>query len=151
EVARVAELVGPGDVRQAHLGGGSPTFLRPGQLRRLWATLTRPFAVATDAEVAIEIDPRITTREQLEGLLELGFNRIRLGGQDVALGVQKAVNRIQPFELVQQTVAWCRELGFGSVNFDLIYGLPFQTLTSLDATLDRTLALAPDRVAFYRL
>jgi oxygen-independent coproporphyrinogen-3 oxidase len=151
EVARVAELIGPGDVRQIHLGGGSPTFLRPGQLCRLWATLTRPFAVAADAEVAIEVDPRITTREQLEVLRELGFNRISLGVQDFDPGVQKAVNRIQPFELVQQTVAWCRELEFASVNFDLIYGLPFQTLTTMAATLDRTQALAPDRIAFYRL
>ncbi len=151
EVARVAALVGPGDVRQVHLGGGSPTFLTPGQLRRLWTTLTRPFALAPDAEVAVEIDPRITTREQLQVLRELGFNRISLGVQDFDPAVQKAVNRIQPFEVVEQAVAWCRELGFGSVNFDLIYGLPFQTPATMAATLERTLELAPDRIAFYRL
>jgi oxygen-independent coproporphyrinogen-3 oxidase len=151
EAGRLADLVGPGEVHQVHLGGGSPTFLKPAHLERLWHLLVGRFDIQPDAEIAIEIDPRITTRKQLALLRRLGFNRISLGVQDFAPQVQKAVNRIQPVEVVAQSVAWCRELGFASVNFDLIYGLPFQTLGSMNATLDRVLELAPDRIAFYRL
>jgi oxygen-independent coproporphyrinogen-3 oxidase len=151
EARRFADLVGPGQVRQVHLGGGSPTFLTAGQLRWLWGLLARRFTIAADAEIAVEIDPRITTHEQLQTLRELGFNRISLGVQDFAHDVQGAVNRVQPVEVVAQAVAWCRELGFASVNFDLIYGLPFQTLDSMADTLEKTIALGPDRVAFYRL
>jgi oxygen-independent coproporphyrinogen-3 oxidase len=151
EARRFADLVGPGEVRQVHLGGGSPTFLSPAQLARLWAFLARRFTVAAGAEVAVEIDPRITTREQLQTLRGLGFNRVSLGVQDFAPQVQRAVNRVQPLDVVAQAVAWCRELGFASVNFDLIYGLPFQTLDSMADTLEKTIALGPDRIAFYRL
>jgi oxygen-independent coproporphyrinogen-3 oxidase len=150
EAGRFAALLAA-PVHQAHLGGGSPTFLPPEGLRRLWATLAGHFAIAPDAEIAIEIDPRITTPEYLETLRELGFNRISLGVQDFDPRVQKAVNREQPFELVEGVVRRCRQLGFASVNFDLIYALPFQTLESMADTLDKTLALTPDRIAFYRL
>jgi oxygen-independent coproporphyrinogen-3 oxidase len=157
EADRLAAVVGPGEVYQLHLGGGSPTFLHPAQLERLWHILASRFRLACSgpaaegAEVAIEIDPRITSREQLRLLRALGFNRVSLGVQDFDPRVQQAVNRRQSFALVAEVVAWCRELGFASVNFDLIYGLPFQTLASMADTLDQTLALAPDRVAFYRL
>lgn len=151
EAERLGSLVGPGEVCQVHLGGGSPTFLTPGQLRQLWAILTRHFAVMPDAEIAIEVDPRITTHDHLETLRALGFNRVSLGVQDFDPRVQRAVNRIQPFAAVEQVVGWCRALGFASVNFDLIYGLPFQTPQTMADTLDRTLQLQPDRVAFYRL
>lgn len=151
EAERLATLVGPGIAHQIHLGGGSPTFLSAEQLEKLWTILTSRFHIAGNAEVAIEIDPRITTRRQLETLAGLGFNRVSLGIQDFDLRVQQAVNRHQPFELVEQTVALCREIGFASVNFDLIYGLPFQTLATMDETLDKTLRLRPDRIAFYRL
>jgi oxygen-independent coproporphyrinogen III oxidase len=151
EARRFAVLVGPGEVRQVHLGGGSPTFLTSAQLGELWGLLARRFTIAPDAEVAVEIDPRITTREQLQSLRGLGFNRVSLGVQDFAPKVQRAVNRVQPLDVVAQAVAWCRELGFASVNFDLIYGLPFQTLASMADTLEKTIALGPDRIAFYRL
>jgi len=151
ETRRFTDLVGPGEVRQVHLGGGSPTFLTVRQLRWLWGLLWRRFHITADAEIAIEIDPRITTREQLETLRELGFNRVSLGVQDFAPAVQRAVNRSQSVEIVAQIVAWCRELGFRSINFDLIYGLPFQTLDSMADTLEQTIALQPDRIAFYRL
>src|SRR5262249_3430132 len=151
EAERFAGLVGAGEVHQVHLGGGSPTFLMPEQLERLWKILTARFALAPDAEVAVEIDPRVTSREHLQTLRGLGFNRVSLGVQDFAAKVQRAVNRVQPAEQVAQTVAWCRQLGFDSVNFDLIYGLPFQTLDSMAATLEQVVALAPDRIAFYRL
>jgi oxygen-independent coproporphyrinogen-3 oxidase len=150
EAGRFAALL-DAEVQQLHLGGGSPTFLPPEGLRRLWAILAGRFAIAPDAEIAVEIDPRITTREQLETLRSLGFNRASLGVQDFDQQVQKAVNREQPFEVVERVVRWCRQLGFGSVNFDLIYGLPFQTMEGMAQTLEKTLALAPDRIAFYRL
>lgn len=151
ETHRIAEIVGPRQVHQIHLGGGSPTFLRADQLEQLWRTLTGRFTIAADAEVAIEIDPRITNREQLATLRGLGFNRVSLGIQDFSPDVQRAVNRLQPLETVQRVFAWCRELGFESLNFDLIYGLPFQTLESMADTLEKTIALSPDRIAFYRL
>lgn len=138
-------------VQQVHLGGGSPTFLHPTQLERLWTTLTRCFRIESGAEAAIEIDPRITTLEQLQTLRRLGFNRVSLGVQDFAPSVQQAVNRIQPFEMVERVMSWCRELAFDSVNFDLIYGLPYQTLFSMSDTLEQVLRLRPDRIAFYRL
>ena len=150
EAGRFGALLGA-EVRQVHLGGGSPTFLPPEGLRRLWAILAGRFAIAPDAEIAVEIDPRITTREHLETLRELGFNRVSLGVQDFDPRVQKAVNREQSFELVERVVLWCRQFGFASVNFDLIYALPFQTLEGMAETLEKTLALAPDRIAFYRL
>jgi oxygen-independent coproporphyrinogen-3 oxidase len=151
EAGSFADIVGTGEVRQVHLGGGTPTFLRPAQLRQLWASLQRRFRIARDAEIAVEVDPRGTTLEHLQTLRGLGFNRVSLGLQDFAPRVQQAVNRVQPFELVERVVGWCRTLGFASVNFDLIYGLPFQTLDSMADTLEKTLSLSPDRVAFYRL
>jgi oxygen-independent coproporphyrinogen III oxidase len=151
EAERLARALGPGCVHQLHWGGGSPTFLRAPQLERLAGILRSHFDFDPDAESAVEIDPRITTREQLQMLRQLGFNRVSLGIQDFAPRVQKAVNRIQPYETVAQVVAWCRALGFPSINFDLIYGLPFQTLAGMADTLEKTLALKPDRIAFYRL
>jgi oxygen-independent coproporphyrinogen-3 oxidase len=151
EAERIAGVTGKVPLAQIHLGGGSPTFLSAPQLARLWDIVTRRFRLAADAEIAVEIDPRITTSAQLETLRLFGFNRVSLGVQDFDPGVQKAVNRLQPFETVERVVGWCRALGFGSVNFDLIYGLPFQTLATMDRTLDQVLELAPDRIAFYRL
>jgi oxygen-independent coproporphyrinogen-3 oxidase len=151
EVSHFAGALANYEVHQVHLGGGSPTFFGSDQLARLWHLLQSRFTIAPDAEIAVEIDPRITTHDQLHTLRQLGFNRVSLGVQDFAPNVQQAVNRIQPYETVAQAVAWCRELGFGSINFDLIYGLPFQTLASMADTLEKTLALAPDRIAFYRL
>jgi oxygen-independent coproporphyrinogen III oxidase len=138
-------------LQQVHLGGGSPTFFSVPQLTRLWTLLTDVFTVAEGAEIAVEIDPRITTRQQLQALRGFGFNRVSLGIQDFDPGVQEAVNRRQPLEVVRQAIAWCRDLGFESINFDLIYGLPFQTLETMERTLAQTIALAPDRIAFYRL
>lgn len=151
EADRFAEQAGEQEVHQVHLGGGSPTFLTPAQLERLWDILRSRFSIAPTAEVAVEIDPRITTRDHLATLRRLGFNRVSMGIQDFDERVQQAVNRRQSVEMVRQSVAWCRELGFDSVNFDLIYGLPFQTLDGMAETLRQTIELAPDRVAFYRL
>jgi oxygen-independent coproporphyrinogen III oxidase len=151
EAGRFAAVIGSGQVEQVHFGGGSPTFLRPGQLERLWGILTQHFQIAPNAEIAIEVDPRITTLEHLQAVRQLGFNRVSLGVQDFDGKVQQAVNRIQPFEQVERMVGWCRDLGFTSINFDLIYGLPFQTLESMADTIEKSLSLSPDRIAFYRL
>jgi oxygen-independent coproporphyrinogen-3 oxidase len=151
ESARFAELVRQRPVEQLHLGGGSPTFLTVAQLQRFWQILTSHFELSSTAEVAIEIDPRITSREQLEVLRGLGFNRVSLGIQDFDPEVQRVVNRLQPLEMVEQAVDWCRQLGFNSINFDLIYGLPRQTVNSLAQTIRKTISLQPDRIAFYRL
>ena len=151
EVPRCAEALACRDVQQVHFGGGSPTFFRSDQLTRLSQRISRSFAIAPSAEIAVEIDPRITAREQLQTLRGLGFNRVSLGIQDFSTQVQEAVNRRQPYEMVEQVVEWCRELRFDSINFDLIYGLPFQTLDSMADTLEKTISLSPDRIAFYRL
>ena len=150
EAGRLAELL-DAPVHQVHFGGGSPTFLGPEQLERLWQILSARFAIAPAAEVAVEIDPRVTTYAHLTALRGFGCNRVSLGIQDFSDKVQRTVNRLQSLETVQRVVAWCRELGFGSINFDLIYGLPFQTLENMADTLDKTIALSPDRIAFYRL
>lgn len=151
EIGLFADILAPGSVRQLHLGGGSPTFLSAENLHRLMGRMRERFRIEADAEVAVEIDPRITSQEQLQTLRDAGVNRISLGIQDFDPRVQKAVNRLQPHELVERCVAWCRDLKFHSINFDLIYGLPFQTLESMSETIRQTAALAPDRIAFYRL
>ncbi len=150
EVGRLGEILNQ-PVQQVHFGGGSPTFLAPEQLERLGHILSAAFTVTPTAEIAVELDPRITTQSHLMALRGFGCNRVSLGIQDFSDKVQRAVNRIQPVETVQRVVTWCRELGFASINFDLIYGLPFQTLDNMADTLDKTIALSPDRVAFYRL
>jgi oxygen-independent coproporphyrinogen-3 oxidase len=151
EAARVAERLGWNDVRQVHLGGGSPTFLLPRQLTSLRSILQRRFHICRDAEISVELDPRTTRLEHLQLLPDLGFNRVSLGIQDFDPKVQQAIHRVQPFLMVQEFVAACRAMGFRSINFDLIYGLPFQTLETMAETIDRTIELSPDRIAFCRL
>ncbi len=138
-------------IEQVHFGGGTPTFLSPEQLIRLFDALYTHFEISEDAEIAVEIDPRVTTYQHLQALRKAGCNRLSLGVQDFSHEVQKAINRIQPYEMVAETMAQARSLGFNSINFDLIYGLPFQTLQTMEQTLQHTLTLGPDRVAFYRL
>jgi oxygen-independent coproporphyrinogen-3 oxidase len=135
---------------QIHLGGGTPTFLSPINLRRLLepmlAKLTRD---SQNFEGSIEVDPRRTTRDQLEALRALGFTRVSLGVQDFNPEVQRLVNRIQPREITEKIVRDSRELGFSSVNFDLIYGLPKQTPDSIREMAEITVAMRPDRIALY--
>jgi oxygen-independent coproporphyrinogen-3 oxidase len=139
------------EVEQLHLGGGTPTFLTPDRLGALIDMLDRFFRLVTadSRDYSIEIDPRTVDASYIRTLAEFGFNRISIGVQDFDPGVQSAVNRIQPAELVQQALDSARENGFGSVNFDLIYGLPRQNLSSFGATLDRVVAMRPDRLAIY--
>ncbi len=134
---------------QLHWGGGTPTHLTPNQIRRLFKALTDPFPLREGAEVSIEVDPRVTTPEHIEALAECGFNRISMGVQDLDPKVQEAIHRIQPMNLTKDLVDLSRSAGMQSVNLDLIYGLPFQTVESFSHTLDRVLEIAPDRIALY--
>ncbi len=136
-------------VSQLHFGGGSPTFLQPDEIRRLGAMIHSRFQFAPDIEAGVEIDPRRLVRDHVKALVEVGFNRASLGVQDHNPEVQKAVHRIQPFEMTQHSVEWIREAGFPSLNVDLIYGLPFQTPESFEKTIDEILTLQPDRFAVF--
>lgn len=139
-------------IRQIHLGGGSPTFFNAANLTKLLdPILTNLNIDFSQFEGAVEVDPRRCTFEQLKVLRDLGFNRISLGVQDFDIEVQKNVNRIQPFEVVQNCVLMARELGYKSINFDLIYGLPGQTSDSIKETAKKTMELKPDRIALYSL
>ena len=136
-------------VSQLHLGGGTPTFLSDDGLRELMAMLRRSFSFARGGEYSIEVDPRTVDANRLAFLAELGFNRLSFGVQDFDPEVQKAVHRVQPAEQVFALVAAARELGFESINVDLIYGLPRQTPESFDRTLAQVVQLRPDRIALY--
>src|ERR1700704_2828497 len=136
-------------VVQFHWGGGTPTYLTPAQIEDLFSFTREHFHFAADAEVGIEVDPRVTSREHLETLRRLGFNRLSMGIQDFHAEVQKAIHRIQPFELTRDLLFAARELGFDSINVDLIYGLPYQTPERFAHTVDQILELAPDRVALF--
>ncbi len=136
-------------VKQLHWGGGTPTYLNEDQLRRLFAKVCQTFDVDLDGEVAVEIDPRTVDENKLKILRQLGFNRVSMGVQDFAPKVQDDINRVQPFEQVSQLNDWCRRLGFKSVNFDLIYGLPYQTRDTFLQTVDQVIQLRPDRIALY--
>jgi oxygen-independent coproporphyrinogen III oxidase len=136
-------------VVQFHWGGGTPTYLTPEQIEDLFGAARERFTFAADAEVGIEVDPRVTSRAHLETLRRLGFNRLSMGIQDFHADVQKAINRIQPFELTRDLLFAARELGFDSINVDLIYGLPHQTPERFAHTVDQIVELAPDRVALF--
>jgi len=136
-------------MRQVHYGGGSPTYLSEDQLRRLHGTVVEAFHLAPDAEVAMEVDPRTVTEEKLACLRELGFTRLSMGIQDFHEQVQTHARRVQPLEMVQDVVGACRRLGFASLNFDLIYGMPYQTPETIRDTIERVIELGPDRIAYY--
>jgi oxygen-independent coproporphyrinogen-3 oxidase len=150
EVAQMAKLLNPRcKIVQLHWGGGSPTFLSPGQIHRLGCIIHKHFTFSDDIEAGVEIDPRRLTRDHIVALHEIGFNRASLGVQDFEPKVQEAVHRIQPRDMTQQVLDWARELGFGSISFDLIYGLPHQTAGSFNRTLDIVLEMQPDRLAVF--
>jgi oxygen-independent coproporphyrinogen-3 oxidase len=143
------EADGRAPVAQVHLGGGTPTFLARDEMAALMGHLRRAFPFAADAEVSIEVDPRKVDEDTVAFLGSLGFNRISVGVQDFDPVVQKAVNRLQSEAETRTVVESARANGFVSVNTDLIYGLPRQTVAGFGATLDRVIALAPDRIALY--
>ena len=136
-------------VVQLHFGGGSPTFLRPEEIRRLGEIIHKYFTLAPDVEASVEVDPRRLTHDHMAALREIGFNRASMGVQDFNPRVQEAIHRIQPREMTQQAMDWMRELGYGSINIDLIYGLPHQTPESFNETLDTVLEMQPDRLAVF--
>lgn len=144
-----AQLPAPGKVVQIHLGGGTPTYLRPRQLERLQRMIVDRFDVDPEAEISIEVDPVVTDEDHIRTLRRLGYNRISMGVQDLDPRVQEAVHRVQPQDLTERFYAVCREAGFLSVNMDLIYGLPFQTPQTFGETVDQVIRWAPDRVAVF--
>ena len=150
EIDRVASQINPSrKVRQLHWGGGTPTYLKPDDMRRLYAHLAGKFSIAPDAEIGCEMDPRELTRDHVRALRESGFNRLSLGVQDLDDQVQHAVNRVQPEALIREVYGWVREEGFSSVNFDLMVGLPHQTPSRFEKTLDKVIAMEPDRFAVF--
>jgi oxygen-independent coproporphyrinogen-3 oxidase len=136
-------------ISQMHWGGGTPTFYPAHDLERLFHVFCERFEFTSDAELGIEVDPRVTTPRQIEALRRLGFNRLSMGVQDFAPEVQRAVHRIQSYEWTRTMVEQARAEGFGSINIDLIYGLPYQTIEGFRQTLDRVVEIRPDRVAVY--
>lgn len=136
-------------VENLHLGGGTPTFLSPADLERLLLPLLAKIKKSPHFEASIEVDPRRTTKEQLQTLRKMGFNRVSLGVQDLDANVQRLINRHQTFEQTERITSIARDLGYVSVNWDLIYGLPQQTLASIDETVRLTIQEKPDRIALY--
>ena len=136
-------------VVQHHWGGGTPTYFEPAQLADLFAAVIRHFDVDPRGELAIEIDPRVTTAEHIETLRALGFNRLSLGVQDCTPEVQAAINRHQGEAETRTLLMRAREAGFESINVDLVYGLPFQTLATFGRTVDAIVDMRPERLAVY--
>lgn len=150
EMDRLAERLHPGsEVVQIHFGGGTPTFLKPSQLLRMGEAIRDRFRVSRQVEFSVEIDPRECTPAHVRALAAIGCNRASLGVQDTNPKVQEAIHRLQPVEQVEQVSAWLRRDSIRSLNFDLIYGLPHQTLDTFRQTLEDVSALEPDRLAIY--
>ncbi|MBR9978111.1 MAG: oxygen-independent coproporphyrinogen III oxidase, partial [Bacteroidetes bacterium] len=136
-------------VVQIAWGGGTPTYLHPDEIRDLALHTAKLFPFSANIEAGVEIDPREMTRDHLVALKEGGFNRISMGVQDFNPKVQQAVNRIQPEEMTREVLDWARDLGFESINLDLIYGLPHQSVESFEETLERIIDIDPDRIAVF--
>lgn len=136
-------------VRELHLGGGTPTFFSPENLVYLITELLKDVKIHPEKEFSFEGHPNNTTKEHLQSLYTIGFRRVSFGVQDLNIKVQTAINRIQPFAKTKQVTLWAREIGYESVNFDLIYGLPFQTIDTIKETIETVIQLQPNRIAFY--
>ncbi|MFJ1261857.1 oxygen-independent coproporphyrinogen III oxidase [Capnocytophaga canis] len=136
-------------IKEIHLGGGTPTFFKPEELKRLLESIFEYADIAKDKEFSFEGHPNNTTETHLRVLYSLGFERVSFGVQDYSLKVQKAIHRIQPFENVKKVTEWAKKIGYKSVSHDLVFGLPFQTLDDVLFTIDKTNSLHPDRIAFY--
>ena len=136
-------------LKELHLGGGTPTFFSAENLRILLEGIFATVEIAENPEFSFEGHPNNTTKEHLQTLYDLGFRRCSFGVQDYDLKVQKAINRIQPFENVKNVTEWAREIGYKSVSHDLVFGLPHQSWEAMELTIRKTLELKPDRLAFY--
>ena len=150
ELDLVGKALGTGaKVTSVHWGGGSPTMLKPEDFVALMNTARAHFDFAEDADIAVEIDPRTLTQEFIDATTKSGVNRVSLGVQDFNPHVQEAINRVQSFEMVKQVVADLRRAGIAAFNFDLIYGLPFQTSEDIARTIDLAVSLDPDRLSVF--
>ncbi len=136
-------------IKELHLGGGTPTFFSPANLKRMLEGIFAKAEIAENPEFSFEGHPNNTTREHLQTLYDLGFRRCSFGVQDYDPKVQKAINRIQPFENVKNVTEWAREIGYRGISHDLVFGLPFHTWEKMEYTIRKTLELKPDRLAFY--
>lgn len=136
-------------IKEIHLGGGTPTFFSPENLKTLIDGILELSTIADEHEFSFEGHPNNTTREHLQTLYDLGFRRVSFGVQDYSEKVQKAIHRIQPFHNVAKVTLWAKEIGYTSISHDLVFGLPFQTLEDVIDTIDKTNSLHPDRLAFY--
>ncbi|MDB9314283.1 oxygen-independent coproporphyrinogen III oxidase [Spirulina sp. CS-785/01] len=136
-------------VNQFHWGGGTPNYLNLEQVEKLWTKLSTVFRFEENAEVSIEVNPKYLDNNYILFLRSLGFNRISFGIQDFNPKVQEAINRIQSESLLFQVMDWIREAGFESVNVDLVYGLPYQTLATFEDTIEKAIQLDPDRIALF--
>jgi oxygen-independent coproporphyrinogen III oxidase len=142
-------LVETPNIKEIHLGGGTPTFFSPEHLTELIQGILAKATVAEGYEFSFEGHPNNTTKEHLQALYDLGFRRVSYGVQDYNEAVQKAIHRIQPFEHVERVTNWAREIGYTSISHDLVFGLPFQSLNDVLHTIEQTTLLKPDRLAFY--
>jgi oxygen-independent coproporphyrinogen-3 oxidase len=150
EIGRVADLL-PARMRASHIhwGGGTPTILGAAGFLALHGLLARRFDIGTSTEIAIEVDPRNLEQAMIPAMAQAGVSRVSLGVQDFDPRVQRAINRWQPFEMTKRAVDDLRTAGIGAINFDLIYGLPYQTTESLLESVDRSIGLAPQRIALF--
>jgi len=150
EIAHVGGMVSrKRETIQFHWGGGTPTYLSPVQMEDLFGYTHERFSFSPDAEIGIEVDPRVTTQAHLETLRRLRFNRLSMGVQDFEPKVQETIHRVQPYEMTRDLIAAARDLCFESISVDLIYGLPYQTAATFAKTIDQVLTIAPDRVAMF--
>lgn len=136
-------------IKELHLGGGTPTFFSPENLKILLTGIFAKAEIAEEPEFSFEGHPNNTTKEHLQVLFDLGFTRCSFGVQDYDVQVQKAINRIQPFENVERVTNWAREIGYKSISHDLVFGLPHQNWEKMENTIRKTMELKPDRLAFY--
>jgi len=145
----VAEFIEKPIIKEIHLGGGTPTYFSPENLTKLIDGICSKGTVAEGPEFSFEGHPKNTTKQHLQTLFDLGFKRVSLGIQDFDPKVQNIINRVQPYDMVKEVTDNAREIGYTSVNFDLIYGLPLQTMDSVIGTINLVKSLKPDRIAFY--
>ncbi len=136
-------------VGQLHWGGGTPSYLDPDEIVMLADFIKEHFTFSREIEAGVEIDPRGLTFEHMQAFREAGFNRVSMGVQDFESKVQEAINRIQPEEITRDAVEWSRQLGFKSINLDMIYGLPYQTLESFEKSLRKVIDISPERIAVF--
>ncbi len=150
EIGLLGSLMDPDrSIGQLHWGGGTPSYLKPHEIRGLMDEITGTFSISEDAEISVELDPRGMSMDQMQALNEAGFNRISVGVQDFNPAVQEAIKRKQSADETGRVIHWARKSGMDSVNIDLIYGLPHQTPETFQETLDRVRTFNPDRLAVY--